>query len=254
MDHFGISRNGSIRNWVADGKNNLLFPDQYLTINGETKRRGDSHVGAPIMGRMPKTEAYADADLPQHGFARIADQMEGVHFRTSIYETREGLYSSTKLDFASIDKFPFEHGVTVCVESTKGGFELEHDLMIQRAQDCNNPKLMPVSMGFHPYFATFGEPFKISCSEYKVSSEGIKEGSSFHIPRVGDRVLRLEMGHGTILMSLAGGEYTSFCVWTDAVSKYICVEPVLGKPDDAYKLLKPGEELIGKCTMRFVPS
>jgi len=255
MSTHTVALNGTIKNWTMDDGTEILFPEQEIIVNCERKLRGGAPVCCPIFGSMPGTEDYSGASLPQHGLVRLGDKY--LIEQLARLDTEEN--KSTVMDFYfNVAGFPWKHTASVFTQMCPQENLLKHSINVERSSSCRNKKAMPLSVGFHPYFSTHGNPFRIINTETKegaIESKDIPNDSPFFIPiSYSSEPLRLRTTHGDLTISIPeGGEYTRFCIWTDAIDKYICIEPVFGKPKDDHELLDPGLNFSTKCAMKFFP-
>lgn len=239
--YYELTDNGTLTYWRwPEETNDILFPEQEIEIDGVAKLRGGAPVCCPIFGTMPETKDYEGVTLPQHGLVRLGNR----HFHTL---RKYPVGGGESVYFMFLD--PWYHEVLVTVRLSEDGKLLEHEILVWK--DPHSENYMPISIGFHPYFATHGDLFHITYGDYHITSDEIQNGDPFFITRreFGQKLL-VELSYNNNLeISIDDGDYDHFCIWTDAKDKYICVEPVLGG-GGKYNILRKGGEVRGNCKIR----
>lgn len=225
----------------------IIYPQVVRPLDG--KPRGGAHLCLPIFGSQPEGDGagpYNGCAIPQHGFAR-----RGVY--RLVATSRSEQWFDGKYRWESSPEYPWAHQAFVTMECPKPT-ELVHSILVVRAFSCKEARSMPLSAGFHPYFQTENEAFEISYSTRRVKSEKLTPNQPFFWRLIAGRnpVVRIRLSHGVVEMHLIHG-YESVCIWTDDAAQYICVEPVLGKPDGCH-LLQIGEGRTMVCKMVYIPS
>lgn len=229
------SHNASILRWSLESRDNILFPEQSVMVGTERKLRGGAFVCSPIFGKMPSAPEYRGVTMPQHGFVR-----------THAHMAHQRMLSPGEQCYEFVFRNPWVHQVHVVIGESENGNTLTHRIVV-----TNQDKMpMPLSLGFHPYFPTFGTDFAIEHGDTYISSTAIMEGQSMRIPRRGNHMLFLRLAHRTIGIVL-GGEYDGFNIWTDLLWRYICVEPIMGG-HGRYRMLEPEVSIECACTMRVL--
>lgn len=229
-----LSPTGSVLLWIDSYGKPVLFEQQ--TIRG--KVRGDNHVCSPNLGtapfHLPDYKGITPEDLPQHGLMRLPDRGELL---TDELDIGQRTHLITRAFFK-----PWRHGVQVRVRFSPD--HLFHRLMVWR--EHGDKGLMPVSLGFHPYFATNGEEFYIFIQSEGGQESGIDTFRHNEAQRRTGKMARIEFASGRTIIIKSHEGYDAFCIWTDDISQYICVEPILGG-FGCYKMLEPGGTI--ECTV-----
>jgi len=255
-----LAGNGTLTQWNVNGIH-VLFPEQHLEVGGSVKLRGGAPICCPIFGPMPDTEDYEGIVLPQHGLVRTGvDFEQRVHTSLNTKEELNGPRSgATVADgwdtlehyFVTFSR-PWPHRVVVCFETANDNSFLSHQILVQYCPERNKicRGKMPISLCLHPYFATYGKPFRIELNDVSIYSENIQEKVSQSLACTAGGALRLFLEHGVVELEIPfEGGYTDFNIWTDAIDKYICIEPYLGKGKTYY--IRPNKPLVAQCYLSF---
>jgi hypothetical protein len=235
-----LDGNGTLTWWDMYNEE-ILFPEQEIVIAGQNKLRGGAPVCSPIFGPQPKSPAYKGLDLPQHGLIRLGENSEHC---SEVESSPKG----GRITFIHDTPWPHETLIEIVNESDMNKEVLIHSLTVSYLGDVS----MPLSMGFHPYFATYNKPFSIRYNGVDKKSADIEHNTPFFLKKsVENTILSLNLGHSLIEISIDEGDYEGFYIWTDSISQYICVEPVLGKPGDQHHTLTHGQTRTGVCKMTY---
>ena len=234
-----MRRSGTVASWVPRGQEgSIFFPETELEINGEKKKRGGAFVCCPIFGPMPMNRFYAGTDLPQHGLLRRHHESD----KSCLVDAKD--CAKTTVEF---DK-PWPHEVVVKAHVSEDGKGLTHTVIVNKPKESGE---MPISFGFHPYFRTYGAPFKIEHCGLCIKGKNLVEGSATKIFRHLDSGLVLTTKECRIEMKSFG--YTHYVIWTDNRSEYVCIEPVRYGRNMTTLFLKGGDKLTGRCVIRVFP-
>lgn len=236
--HFELADNATVTYWRANGRfGDILFPEQKIELHGVQKLRGGAQVCSPIFGDMPTTIDYSGITLPKHGLMRT-----GASYSTRFRHTKNSGADSLIFTY----EHPWPHQVAVSATISPTGDALTHTII---ASDRGEDQV-PLSIGFHPYFATKGKAFTIINGTTEISSTSIETDKPFFIECTDNKKVLLKFSGGHIIeMTLVAG-YERCCIWTDALEKYICIEPVMGGAGQ-YKFLHHGDvPLVCTCALR----
>ncbi len=236
--HFELADNATLTHWNAGGRfGAVLFPEQKIELGGAQKLRGGAPVCAPIFGDMPTTADYTGVTLPKHGLLRT-----GTSYSTRFRHTKNDGADSLIFTY----EHPWPHQVQVSVTTSPSGNTLTHTVI---ASDRGADQV-PLSIGFHPYFATKGKPFTIINGETEITSTAIETDAPFFIECAESKKVLLKFTTGYIVEIALEAGYERCCIWTDSILNYICIEPVMGG-EGQYKFLHHGDvPLVCTCTMR----
>ena len=226
-----VDDNGSLIRWIDPETGQLIISEQKVIINGERKTRV-SHICLPF----GKATGIYDG-LAAHGLARTG----AGHIKKNIDFTEHD-EKRVEMEYNR----PFRHKMAIYVESSSNGKVLYHKIEVT---NLDNEK-RPISLGFHPYFATNGQEFTIQHGDFSLSSDTLQVDQPLFIESIPEEKLFLKIGDQTITLELIKG-YTDFCIWTDLKDKYICVEPVLGVNGHS-KTLESNEIMECACTLEVV--
>lgn len=210
---------------------------------------GENRGGIPLCAPMFSVQQrpVKGCDLPLHGLLMYSEHGEVAHNP----ETDTITITS---DFPATEQFTWNH--TVVTEITETKDTLSYQITIRRASDCPNPDQMPLSLSFHPYFATHDQDFSFTIGDQSWTKETLPENiiDSAFVAYDADQPATLQTTAHTVTMSSTG--FDEYCLWTDDASKYICIEPIyqyreFGLPGTG---LQPGEEKIVTVTLHVTPA
>ena len=108
---------------------------------------------------------------------------------------------------------------------------------------------IPISLAFHPYIATHGQPFVIRNRGRVIRSEDVVPGEAEFIGRHISDHSYIELSTGTL--EIAMDRFNDVCLWSDDVSRYICFEPVYRNANDTPAMLAAGASVKTTCYMHF---
>lgn len=203
---------------------------EYWRVNGvnvivpEHEAGGEKRGGIPLCIPMFSVQQrpVAGCDLPLHGMVMYSD-----HGEVSYDEKTNTVTATTH--FLTSDKFQWDFTVAttiIAVNCDNTSASLEYKMTVERSEDCINPNEMPLSLGFHPYFNTFGKDFLTIINDSKRSKDEIPKNiidSDFALyDESGAAVLRTAAG--TLAMKSTG--FDEYCLWTDNIDSYFCIEPI----------------------------
>jgi len=198
---------------------------------------GETRGGIPLC--VPQFSVQqrevSGCNLPIHGLLMYSDHGTVTH-------NTETDTVTIVSDFPATETFAWAHSVTTHITETSDS--LSYDIMIQRSVDCTRPDQMPISLGFHPYFATHAKDFSFSIGDQTWTKNTLPKNiidSAFH-PNSPGTIATLQTSAHTITMTNTG--FDEYCIWTDDAAKYICIEPIwqyreFGLPATG---LQPGQE------------
>ena len=196
VKQFSVDSAGAYLVDLYDGAGQqILFPR--TTIDG--KRRGGSHVCLPYFG------ADAAGLLPQHGFGRDARwrvTKESDHAIVCTYSHGEadmfrGLAATLRYELAEDER------------------SLTATLIVENRGDSP----MPVSPGFHPYFAV--DPADVRLNGTAIDLADFEPYKDY----LDTNEMMLETAGRTI--KIASGTLRHMVVWTNLQADFLCVEPTL---------------------------
>lgn len=236
MGFLNVSEFGRVTKWYDTTRAAVLFRES----DQNNKRRGGCFAAAPIFGATPKDVPWK---LPQHGPVRSLGGISGRQHLISQKINSSGGYWEYRFVFPTSRDFPWSYFVFLSLEYNRPEEKLAQTMRIVRAADCQNNESMPVSGGFHPYFATAGEPFVIHQQDEVFCDHTAAFHQSLRLSHEGGDVI-LER-QDTIVTISCTGHFDQFNLWTDAPEKYVCVEPIGGRATPLR--LRQREEFFGAC-------
>jgi len=152
--------------------------------------------------------------------------------------------------FSATDTFAWNHTVVTNITETENA--LSYQLTISRAPDCPNPAEMPLSLGFHPYFATHEQDFSFTIDEQTWTKDTLPDNiiDSAFVKNPNQLPATITTAKHTITIESDG--FDEYCLWTDGITNYICIEPIwqyreFGLPETG---LQPGEEKVVTVGLR----
>lgn len=213
---------------LSDDKGDVLFPKRKLAaLDGSKKVRGGSHVCLPNFG------PGGLSGQPQHGYGR-----------TSLWTVARQTQAE----------------VTLELPQGSGGYEAMSSTLTYRLEDCsvmmtlkvinNGSERLRVAPGFHPYFRTQDDEGKVIINDQSYDLQDLA-GTEFV---TGDS-LQVVLERRTV--TLMSTELTTWALWTDQLSGYVCCEPTLGgyrfeadEPQDD-EWVEPGQTRTYAATIRW---
>lgn len=236
--HVAVAGNGSLRSWIPRGcGESILYPERTVLIGEKQKVRGGAFVCCPIFGAVPQDNAYEGVVLPQHGLVRQHPYLgRDCRFHNGVAQS-----------MMSFDE-PWQHTVLASTRISRDGERLTHTIRVTN----NERSPMPISLGFHPYFKTGGKRFEIRHGDRTVRSKNVAHNTPLFIPlHRGKKVVTLSANGRLIALTMTG--YTHVCVWTDNISEYICVEPVMRAVQGGHVKLKGNTSMSVSCEIHTRP-
>ena len=213
----------------------IFYPNQRL---GESVR-GGAHICAPVFGHVPSTQPeWRDLMQPRHGLARI----KGAEMSGFVQTTANGEQTVTKF-------FPAKPGYFYNFETREylkhifgeallpNESVLEHSFQLRRAAECPSAdKPMPVSLGWHPYFATHNEEFTLFINGTSaVTSDSVTKPAAVY--DYFGQTFVLKTKHHVFEFTFFGVE--QIVIWSDDKTRYLCLEPTAYT--EKARLLQPGD-------------
>lgn len=215
---------GEVQAYLGVDERPIIYPKQPVT---DGKRRGGAPFCCPVFGLPPESGyGWDKTKLPQHGLVRLLPE-ERPELQPKYLQTC-GL-SRYQLAFPAEDRFPWNHSVEIALtEGIEPGHKsynhLVHRVSITNQELDHENGLMPLSFGWHPYFATHGEPFTVKLGSRIIATEKTDlTGSIFEEQMLG---LTLKTAYGVV--EITTDEYDLWVIWSDDPTKYVCLEPVAG--------------------------
>jgi len=235
-----ITKNGTIHSWQI-GANQLLYEER--AYGGE--RRGGIPLCVPMFSVQQRT--VVGCDLPLHGLLMYKDPGETTEITT-------GESWGVTHHFPTSDKFGWDFTVAIQVQLLENA--LKHSVTIKRADHCDNPNEMPLSLGFHPYFKTYGKDFSLTAGDVSYSKDSTPDDieESYFAELREDESALFKTLKGNMTITPTG--YDEYCLWTDNINTYFCLEPIyqyreFGLPGTG---LQAGEEKVFTCHLQFDPA
>lgn len=227
-----LNKTKAIIGWRDEYGQDIFFPKQELG----GKLRGGAHGCAPVFGEVPTSlHDWAGYKLPRHGTFRIeaAEASLGTQYLYSGSTCTTKHYEPTpNYQFSYIVEEEFRE-----LKTDEMGC-LEYILRVKRDYGCEADNLMPVSLGWHPYFATHGNDFVVWVNSRPQIRETDTTDPAIVFEFFGaSNIVVLETKKHTFQFEFFGA--SNVVVWSDDKTRYICIEAVSGT--DAPHLLMPGK-------------
>jgi len=203
-----LRENHTVPHWGIDGID-ILYPERRV----DDEMRGGMPMCAPMFGVQQRP--VAGCELPIHGILMCDESGE---------LKRDGDTQTVTTKYKATEHFAWDFVAVTTV--TTNGNTLTHTCTITRAVHCTNPNEMPLSLGLHPYFNTFGEDFSYIINDIKMAKYALSENiidSDFATLTEGESAT-LETAKSIVTITPSG--YDEYCIWTDDIDKYICIEPI----------------------------
>jgi galactose mutarotase-like enzyme len=231
-----VAKNGTVLSWEVNGVA-LIYPEQVV----DTEQRGGIPLCAPMFSVQQRP--VNGCHLPLHGLLMYEETGETTEL------TAGDTWTST-LTFPASDAFAWDFSVHLKV--ILGERALSQELIVLRSPTCTNTQEMPLSLGLHPYFSTFGKDFSYNVSGTTITKQQVGEdiiNSDF--ASIGPAILQTIAGTITILPT----GYDEYCLWTDDIDKYFCIEPIYQYREFGLSGtgLQPGEKTEVGCRIEFTP-
>lgn len=246
MNLLQTDRFGTIKNWKTPDQRDILYPERVISPN---KKRGGSFLAAPVFGKVPETVAWRGVNLPQHGLIRPLRYDYPV---VSDHSEKE-MYQSFSIDLPARESYPWSHQVSHRIALERHPtLLLQQWLTITRVENCPTKRMMPLSFGLHPYFATYGEYWQLFSQGMAVCAgdrhTDLRKSRQIDVDLVGAVLYWQLSEYWTIKIELRGFDQVN--VWTDASNHYVCIEPTYGRRDEV--LLARGQSVRASCIMLLV--
>jgi galactose mutarotase-like enzyme len=184
------------------------------------------------------------SDLPLHGI--LMYEAMGTTLTLT-----EGEHFEKTLTFPANAQYVWDWSCTLEVNLTAD--TLTYEVTTSRSANCKNQNQMPLSLGFHPYFKTFGSDFSYEIAGHTTHKQeiGADITDSAFAPLVNGESARLTTKQGSLTITPEG--YDEYCLWTDNIDKYFCIEPIFqyreyGLPNTG---LEKGASHKTKVTLQF---
>jgi len=228
----------------------ILYLDKETLQDKEVNVRGGIPILFPNAG---KVESVEFPNLKQHGFARDSIDWDFKKTEDGFVEILTSGEETKKL-------FPYNFELSV-----KGKFEDNGSFTLeQKVENLEEEKILPISMGLHPYFKVQNHEKK----NIKFNFEGgksIEEQSGKWMngeyicidnPKVKDPSTIMKViipGLGTLIID-ASPEYQKIWIWSLPGKDFICIEPVMrdvgGLVNDP-EILKPQEVFVASINFNI---
>lgn len=208
--------NHTLEYWRVDGTD-LLYP---LHEKGD-EMRGGAPMCAPMFSVQQRP--VTGCRLPIHGILMYRNDAE-VTFDEPANTWTAITHHKADENFAW--DFTATTTITIPINWNSETSKLIHQFTIKRNADCINPHEMPLSLGFHSYFNTFGEDFRIIINDNEQTKANIPPSiidSEFAHLREGEAAV-LRTATGELTITPIG--YDEYCLWTDNIDQYFCIEPI----------------------------
>ena len=211
----------TITSWKVDGID-VLFPEQNMLINGQKKKRGGIPICFPNFG---KPISYGGIEIPQHGFLRDKEKMFYRAQTQNHFVVMSGMVDAYGLSYSTSIKMQVHH-------------QFNTPTLIQELSVWSGDKFktMPLCLGFHPYFKVnrkylnFIRDGKAMNMEI-FSGEKLLQAQKFDFKNVFE--IQLDERLSVVMVCLGDFEtgHQQVCIWSDNPDEYVCVEPIIHKPE-----------------------
>lgn len=202
--------NHTLEYWRVEGID-LLYPLQEANL----EMRGGAPMCAPMFSVQQRP--VAGCSLPIHGILMYQNDA------AITFDEETNTWSAVTTHKAA-KNFAWDFMATTHIAINRDS--LEHRFVIERSANCQNPNEMPLSLGFHPYFSTFGEDFSYIINDIETEKKGVPENiiDSDFAELVEGKAAVLRTAAGTLTITPTG--YGEYCLWTDNIDHYFCIEPI----------------------------
>lgn len=236
-----IAENGTILSWNVGGVD-LLAP--YVAAPKTTDARGGLPLCVPMFSVQQRD--VPGSHLPLHGI--LMYEAMGTTLTLT-----EGEHFEKTFTFPANTQYAWDWSCTLEVNLTPN--TLTYEVTITRSVDCKNQNQMPLSLGFHPYFNTFGGDFAYEIAGHTTHKKEIGADiiDSAFAPHISGESARLTTKQGSFTITPEG--YDEYCLWTDNIDKYFCIEPIFQYREYGLKDtgLEKGASHKTKVTLQFQP-
>ena len=201
----------------------ILYLDQETFKNKEVSVKGGIPILFPNAGPIESPEF---PNLKQHGFARDSSSWRSE-------KSKDGFKETLTSDQENIKSYPYNFRLSMI-----GKFEKNGSFTInQKAENLEENREMPISMGLHPYFKVPKNEkgnIKFNFEGGKFIEEQVEiwaNGKAISIdnPKIKDSLTVMEVvipNLGTLTID-ASVEYQKIWIWSMPEKDFVCVEPVM---------------------------
>lgn len=217
---FCPERGGIITSIKLQGKE-ILYLDEETFKNKDVNVKGGIPVLFPNAGPIPdelKTDELGN--LKQHGFARDS--------KFSQEKTQSGFKEKLTSSDETRKVYPYDFDFEL-----EGVFEKDGSFtIIQRVENLEKDKEMPISSGLHPYFNVQSEEkknIKFNFEGGKLVEEQIEKwanGKAVSIPNP-NTPIEIYIPNTGILRFTFSKEFKRIWIWSQEGKDFVCVEPVM---------------------------
>lgn len=211
-----LNKHNDVLGWQDSHGVDIFFQQQRIGEN----LRGGAFPCVPQFGSVPTKPGWGSVKLPQHGMWRLLNYGNETRTYTSMgCECQAKSYTQPEgypFDFQAEERFRLS-------QLSRETILLEHSVTVLRSSKCPNDKLMPWMPGWHPYFATHGEPFEVWVGRTVPLTEDTPLDPAATYDFFGQPVKLLTKRHEIVFFFQ---DIKEVVVWTDNKKKYVCIEPV----------------------------
>ncbi len=231
-----ISRTGQVTSWLSQD-DARVFISQIRTQEGV--------ILGGCFAMAPTTET--NKSVPELSVLRALDDVSiKGHL---IKRDPDDAPFTIKLNFPATTHFPWWYQVELQIRAESDSSALMQTILVTRHEGCQNQEPMPLSFGFHPYFATNGQTFTIA-----ESKNLLFEGNNSRLKKT-----KLLLGYATaeresIVLDRPDDEIiitgTDVFEWigikSDDLLKYVCITLM-----SSARFLQPNQTLTGSCFISY---
>lgn len=225
-------KGGIVTHWKIQGQE-ILYLDQERFKNPNLSVRGGIPILFPICGNLPDNIFYFDDKkyiLKQHGFAR--DLPWKVIGQSQ--DNSAKIILSLKSNQETLEVYPFEFELVFSYEL------VGKKLIIKQSYENKSGKIMPFSVGFHPYFYCSDKnqlKLNIPAKEYRNKTGeqtfAFDGNLDYETPEIDIAFTQLQDTKASFIdekrnlkVTIKYDEFFSTLVfWTLQDKEYICLEP-----------------------------
>jgi galactose mutarotase-like enzyme len=228
----------------------VLFLDEATLQDLKSNVKGGIPVLFPNAGPIPEELKTTElSQLEQHGFAR-KQKWEST-------KTTEGIDSVLRANDETKKNYPYNFELSLISKFKKdGSFNV-----VERVENLEADKNMPVSFGLHPYFKVSSESKKnikfnfIGGKFIEENAEKWINGEAVKIDNPNTPMEVIIPGLGTLIFTISP-EYKRVWVWSQPGKDFICIEPVMRDKGGIItdpQLVKPREKYSATLNVGFIP-
>lgn len=245
---YSPERGGIVTSVKFQGKE-ILYLDSETLNNTETNVKGGVPILFPNAGPIPdELKTNELKNLKQHGFAR--------NLKFTGEKTVNGFKEILISNEETKKVYSYDFKLTV-----EGSFDKDNSFtLIQKTENLEKEKELPISSGLHPYFKVPSNEkkniqFNFEGGKYiKEQIENWANGKFCSIVNPGVPIEIYIPELGTLIFEISK-EYERVWIWSQEGKDFICVEPVMREQGGIVsdpKNIKPGEkfELSFKISMK----